>query len=660
MKVRSFLLLALVFAVQGSFAQQTRILSPDGLTFVDVSLTEGNLTYRAGYRKVEKRDTTEVLMLEDSPLGFTSNIGDFSKGLAMQELPQPQLETYTYDLRQGKQSHISATYTHQDIPLLNADKRAVVVDFRVGNGNIALRYRIPMTGDNPKCIVVDSEVTGFDFPQGTTTFICPQSDAMVGWERTKPSYEEGYVWDEPVGTPSHYHQGYTFPCLFHEGEKGWVMISETGVDGLYCGSHLSDGTSEGLYTIAFPMQGENNGFGSTGAQFGLPGQTPWRTITLGQTLKPIMETTVTWDVVEPLYEPSRDYQAGRSTWSWILWQDDSINPEDQRQYIQLSHNLGWEYCLVDNWWMSRMGHEGIEDLARFARERNVTLCLWYNSNGGWSDAPQDPKQIMSNPIARKREMKWMQQVGIGGIKVDFFAGDKQETIRLYEQILSDANEYGLQVIFHGCTLPRGWERMYPNYCASEAVLASENLYFTQGANDMEGKNATLHPLLRNTVGSMDFGGTVLQARLHRQPGKGNYRRVGNAFELATAVAFQSSIQNFALTPRNLTENPAWEIDFMRRVPTAWDEVRFIDGYPGKYLVMARRHGNQWYVAALNAQDHELRNLAVELPFQPGQQVTCIADTAEGPDHSALSTLKVGKGSINKITIPAQGGIVMYE
>lgn len=637
----------------------TRVLSPDGLTYVDVRFTDGRLTYSAGYRHVLNRDTVDVLLLEDSPLGFISNIGDFSHDLTLQGLPPSESVTYTYDLRQGKQSHISNTYTHQDFPLVNADKRAFVVDFRVGNGNIAFRYRIPQTGDNPKCIVVNREVTGFDFPQGTTAFICPQSKAMVGWERTKPSYEEAYVWDQPVGIPSLYSQGYTFPCLFHEGDKGWVMVSETGVDGLYCGCHLSDATSDGLYTIAFPMPGENNGFGSTGAQFGLPGQTPWRTITLGPTLKPIMETTVTWDVVEPLYEPSCDYKAGRATWSWIIWQDDSANLKDQRTFVQLSHDLGWEYCLVDALWMKNMGHEGIEELARFARELGVTLCLWYNSNGGWNDAPQDPKHIMSNPIARKREMKWMQKVGIGGIKVDFFPGDKQETIRLYEEILSDANEYGIQVIFHGCTLPRGWERMYPNYCASEAVLASENLYFSQGADDMEAKNATLHPLLRNAVGSMDFGGTVLQARLHREPGKGNYRRVGNAFELATAIAFQSSIQNFALTPRNLTENPAWEIDFMRKVPTTWDETRFLAGYPGKYLVMARRHGDRWYVAALNGQDEELKNLSVELPFQPGQQVKCIADEAKGPDHSALSTVKVGKGSIYKITIPAQGGIVMF-
>lgn len=191
-------------------------------------------------------------------------------------------------------------------------------------------------------------------------------------------------------------------------------------------------------------------------------------------------------------------------------------------------------------------------------------------------------------------------------------------------------------------------------------MASENLYFTQQSNDMEGMNATLHPLLRNTVGSMDFGGTVLQPRLHRQPDKGHYRRVGNAFELATAVAFQSSIQNFALSPCNLTENPAWEIDFMRHVPTTWDETRFISGYPGKYLVMARRHGTHWYVAVLNAQKEELRNLHIDLPFAPGQQLQCISDQAEGPGHSALSTIKVGKDGTCKITIPAQGGVVMYE
>ncbi|MBR4758420.1 MAG: glycoside hydrolase family 97 catalytic domain-containing protein, partial [Bacteroidaceae bacterium] len=243
--------------------------------------------------------------------------------------------------------------------------------------------------------------------------------------------------------------------------------------------------------------------------------------------------------------------------------------------------------------------------------------------------------------------------------VDFFAGDKQETIRLYEQILSDANDYGIQVIFHGCTLPRGWERMYPNYCSSEAVLASENLVFNQHFDDMEGFNATLHPFCRNAVGSMEFGGTVLQRRLNRNNNGGTTRKVSDVFELATAIAFQSSVQNFALTPMNLDETvtPKFEIDFMRQVPTEWDETRLIDGYPGQYIILARRSGSRWYVVAMNAQQKPLK-VNVQVPMLQGKQVTQLSDGKDGLSP-ASSQITLDRRGTFKTEIPAQCAVVLY-
>src|SRR5690606_29911574 len=184
---------------------------------------------------------------------------------------------------------------------------------------------------------------------------------------------------------------------------------------------------------------------------------------------------------------------------------------------------------------------------------------------------------------------WLKKNGVKGIKVDFFGGDKQETMRIYEDLLSDANEYGLMVVFHGATLPRGWERMFPNYVGSEAVLASENLMFSQHANDKEAFNATLHPFIRNAVGAMEFGGVVLNKRYNRNNDGGNHRRTTDAFQLATAVLFQNPVQFFALAPNNLKDAPDFAVDFMKQVPTTWEETIFIDGYPGKYCVLARRH-----------------------------------------------------------------------
>ena len=679
----SSLLLLLLFVISVPIsAQTTRILSPDGLTYLDVKLADGRLSYSAGYRtlvkakkKGAKADTLDVPMLLDSPLGVYTNVADFSKDLTLVEAIRHEgTIKHSYHLRQGKQSEINSEENGFAIVLSTPQRRnggvLMTVQFSVFNNNIAYRYRF-LQGGETGSIVVTGEASGFRLPTDATAFICPQSDPMIGWKRTKPSYEEGYIWDEPITTRSNYGHGWTFPCLFHEGDKGWLLISETGVSSNYCGSHLSDATPDGLFTIAFPMEGENNGFGSTGAQLGLgncktngnddvTGFTPWRTITFGPSLKPIVETTITWDVVEPLYEPTIDYQGSRNTWSWIMWQDASINYEDQVKYIDLAAALGWEGCLIDGGWYEHIGREGMEKLFAYCKQKGVRPWVWYNSNGGWNDAPQCARQCMHNSIVRKQEMKWLSDGGVAGIKVDFFAGDKQETMRLYEGILSDANDYGIQVIFHGCTLPRGWERMYPNYCSSEAVLASENLYFSQDFCNMEARHACLHPFVRNTTASMEYGGTVLQKRLHKEPDRGNTRRTSDVFELATAIAFQSSGQNFALTPRNLTEQPQFEIDFMKQVPTTWDETRFIDGYPGKYVVMARRHADRWYLIALNAEP-TAKTLTINptvLDGFPVEGITLLTDGADGQTPQQ-STVKLDKKRRIALTIQPQCAAILY-
>ncbi|WP_295119522.1 glycoside hydrolase family 97 catalytic domain-containing protein, partial [uncultured Chitinophaga sp.] len=234
-------------------------------------------------------------------------------------------------------------------------------------------------------------------------------------------------------------------------------------------------------------------------------------------------------------------------------------------------------------------------------------------------------------------------------------GDKQATMQLYEDILADANRYGLLVIFHGATMPRGWERMYPNYAGSEAVLASENLIFTQHANDNEAFNATLHPFIRNTTGSMEFGPVLLNKRHNRENNGGTIRKTTDVFQLATAVLFQNPVQVFSLAPNNLQDAPALVIDFMKQVPTTWDETRFIDGYPGKYAVLARRHKDKWYLAAINAQPETLK-LKVNLGmFGNNSLVKYSDDKDRKPVMENAAADK--KGNID-IEVRSGGGVII--
>ena len=560
----------------------------------------------------------------------------------------------TYELASIKQSKVRYVANEAVFSFTQQGKTIYDVIFRISNNDVAFKYKIYPQGETLSC-VVKQEVTGFAFPDGTTTFLCPQSKPMGGFARTSPSYETSYTADDVAGKNG-WGEGYTFPCLFRNGDNGWVLVSETGVNGGYCASRLL-GHKGGVYTIGFPQEGEANGNGTVSPGIALPGETPWRTITVGKTLAPIVETTVPFDVVKPLYPAKGEYTYGRGSWSWIIGMDGSTNYKEQLRYIDFSAAMGYQSVLVDALWDKQIGRDKIEELAKYGKDKGVALYLWYNSNGYWNDAPQTPRGIMDNAIARRKEMKWMQSIGIRGIKVDFFGGDKQMTMQLYEDILSDANEYGLLVIFHGCTLPRGWERMYPNFASSEAVLASENLHFSQGSCDHEAFNATLHPFIRNTVGSMDFGGSALNKYYNADNAPRGSRRVtSDVYALATAVLFQSPVQHFALAPNNLTDAPSWAIDFMKEVPTTWDEVRFIDGYPGKYVILARRHGDKWYIAGVNAQKETLK-LKVNLPmFSNGEKVRLFSD--DKALQGGVKQIEIGKKQELQLAIPCNGGVLI--
>ena len=529
--------------------------------------------------------------------------------------------------------------------------------FRVSNRDVAFCYKLlpkKNRGGETLVAVVESEASGFVLPDGTTTFLCPQSKPMGGFARTSPSYETSYTLDEPVGKNG-WGEGYTFPCLFKAGEKGWVLISETGTDGNYVGCRLlNEGGAS--YKIGFPQQGEMNGVGTTNAAVRLPSQTPWRTITVGSTLQNIVETTVPFDLVKPKYKASRNYTYGAGSWSWIIGMDSSCNFEEQKRYIDFSAAMGYRSVLIDALWDVQIGYEKMAELSRYAKSKGVGIFLWYNSNGMWNDAPQSPINKMNTSAARRQEMKWMQENGILGIKVDFFGGDKQPMMQLYEDILTDANEFGIQCIFHGCTLPRGWERMYPNYVASEAVLASENLHFGQGACDAEAFNGCIHPFIRNTVGSMDFGGSTLNKYYNADNKRGTHRVTSDVYALATAVLFQSSVQHFAMAPNNLTDAPVWAVDFMKKVPTTWDEVKFIDGYPGKYCIMARRHGDKWYVAGICADKQPLKKTITLPMFNKGTELKVYSDDAQL--QGSVNTVKLNKKQQIAVTIPTNGAVVI--
>ncbi|QDH81068.1 glycoside hydrolase family 97 protein [Echinicola soli] len=646
MKIISFPLLfafIMVLTVEAGAQHPKTVSSPDGNLEVVVSVSSGMAQYAVHYQ--------DKAMLENSPLGLITNEGGFTSNVSFVDAKMDEVNKhYTQD--KIKVSNVAYRANTLTYTVKNQEGKQIAFHFQVSDHDIAFRYELHKWEDT-RATVIERELTGFRFPAESSAFLSPMMKPMTGFARTAPSYESGYVTDADLeSTTAEF--GYVFPGLFKIAKNGWVLLSETGVGSNYNGAHLSS-FKDGMYTVEFPQMEQNNGFGSTGAQIGLPGYTPWRTITVGESLKPIVETTVPFDVVEPLYEASQPYQYGKGTWSWIVWQDNSMNYADQVKYIDLAAAMGFEYILIDAWWDERIGYQRMEELIQYAHSKNVGVFLWYNSNGTANDAFQTPLNKMNTSIARKQEMKWLEEAGVKGLKVDFFGGDKQETMRMYEDILVDANDHGLMVMFHGTTLPRGWERMYPNFVGSEAVLASEMLVFSQDVREKEAFYASLHPFIRNTVGSMEFGGVLLNRFLNRGNNKGQQRLTTDSFQLATGVLFQNPVQMFGLTPNNLTDVPAFELDFLKRLPTTWDETVFIDGYPGKYTVLARRSGKHWCIAGVNAES-SAKTLRIDLPMLKGQQVSLYNDDKKR--QPTLHTVEVGESGELTITIQPRGGFVL--
>ena len=335
MKNFVLLLITLFAGYNFSFAQEAVVKSPDEALKIEMHLDSGKPVYSVYYN--------DKVVLERSRLGLKTNISDYSEALSLEGSKTTSVEK-KYNSQKLKNSEVNYQARELTATFTTPKGQKIDVIFRVSNNDIAFKYHLHKYSDTI-AHVVTQEVTGFNFPNSAKSFLTPQSKSMVGFQRTKPSYEEGYYLDQPITKASAHNMGYTFPGLFKTDDH-WVLISETGVDGTYVGSHLSDPDAEGEYTIAFPHSTENNDFGNTGAAIALPFSTPWRTITVGENLKPIVETTIPFDVVEPLYEASQDYEFGRGVWSWIMWQDASMKYEDQVTYIDLASQLGYEFILT--------------------------------------------------------------------------------------------------------------------------------------------------------------------------------------------------------------------------------------------------------------------------------------------------------------------------
>lgn len=601
-KIASFLFI--ICSLLGCSQQHTpeTLSSPDKQIAVKVFVTDNNtLAYSI--------DRAGQSVIMESPLGLQLTAADFTQGIHIDSQSAVTQVIDTYQMQVGKKSRITYTANEQSFAVSNAQQQKLTLIFRVSNDGVAFRYSITDPSITPKKFV--KETTGFQLPLNANAWLQPMSVAQTGWSNTNPSYEEHYQMEIPVGTAATLGQGWVFPALFKSNDQ-WLVISETAIDSSWHGSHLQLGTAAGRYTVASPQQAEvfmsaTNENGELLANDNDVLISPWRIIALGS-LPQIMESTLGTDLAIPEVAMEKDFiKPGHSAWSWAILKDDFTTFDVQKKFIDYAADMHWDYTLIDADWDQKIGYEKLKELVDHAAQKNIGILVWYNSSGNWNTSPYTPKSKLLTHEQRNAEFSRLQEMGVRGVKIDFFGGDGQSFMAYYIDLLKDAAAHKLLVNFHGATLPRGWQRTYPNLMTMESIKGFEFTTFTQDDQNAVAPHVATALFARNIFDPMDFTPMVFGDIP-------NIKRVTeNSFELAESVLMISGIQHFAEIPEGMATVPDYVKEFLRELPREWDEVKFIDGYPGKFAVIARKAGDAWYVAGINA-EKDAKALTLDLGF----------------------------------------------
>ena len=614
--------------------------SPDKNVTVNLKLENGNLTYNV------TRDHKTIV--DWSTLAINLQDQSFNKNLRLKNVDPVTDWRDDYHMISGKRAHNIAHAKEQVFHFINNQGAALDVIVRALDKGFAFRYRIPRADLVP--YTVTEELTGFAIPKGKA-WIEPYDEL----QRWGPSHEVGYEVGVNTGATSPKKTGWAFPALFEVGST-WLLLSESAMDERYVSSHLKAQPTNRTYQLEFPWENENYGFGATTPSGTGTVLTPWRVGILGE-LKDIVESNLINDLARPAIKGDFSWvKPGRVSWSW--W-GDMASPSHAptlRHYIDFAAEMGWEYALIDCGW-HEMREGNIEGIIDYAKQKNVGIFLWYNSSGPYTRVLDcGPIDRLHTHERRIKEFTQLKAWGVKGIKVDFFQSDKQHIMAYYEGLAKDAADFGLILNTHSSTIPRGWVRTYPNYLSTEAVKGAEQYPVADFTNKASKWNATL-PFTRNVIGPMDYTPTTFSDRgtgLSTVPAtalkdtSNALRLTTNAHELALAVGFESGVQHLADRPLSYKSQPASVIQYLKDLPVTWDDIYFINGYPGKAFVAARRKGNEYWIAGINGPNAE--KLALDFSFLPAgeYQLELLADGKTARSF-AISNRAINRTT--KISVP---------
>jgi len=635
----TILLVQAMFGLINGASAAVAVKSPDGHLAVEFKLNPGGMPVY----QIQRDDQT---VLRESRLGLIREDADFSQGLILSGESKITSVKDKYKILTAKRRINAYRANRQVFHLATAGGKKMDLIFQVSDDGVAFRYFFPETATNLHQL--KDETTSFHFASGTKAWLQPMQVAKSGYGSSNPAYEEFYQKAIPAGTPSTLGAGWVYPALFQSGET-WVAITEASLGRNYCATRLRDQSPDGEYSVGFPDPRETIDNQSANPSSRLPWLTPWRVITIGS-LKTIAESTLGTDLADKAALPPASWiKPGKAAWSWPQLGDSSANFDKQKQFIDYASDMGWSYSLIDAWWDRQIGYDKMKELADYARIKNVGILLWYNSAGGWNTVKQTPRDKLLTHESRVEEFSRLRKMGIKGIKIDFFGGDGQPMIDYYHDILDDAVPFKLLLDFHGATLPRGWGRTYPHLMSMEAIRGFEHITFQQSDADEEPSHAAMLPFTRNLFDPMDFTPVCLDKI------GGTKLRTTHAFELALSVIFISGIQHYVDVPEGMAKMPDFVKDYMKHVPSVWDDTKFIDGFPGKLAVLARKGAGHWYVAGINGEPAE-KKLTLDLNSLSGAKTGFLI--SDGDEQLfARQPVKLDASKKLQVTLKPNGGFV---
>ena len=562
-------------------AQKLEIDSPNDNIQVALLKPESaseNWSLKISYSEDEFKTT----IIPKIKLGLIREDGDFSKNLKLLKVGKINHISESYRLLHGKRAKISNSGNDIVAYFSNNEKLKMNVNIRVYNDGVAFRYEFPEKSGE---FEITEEITSYQIPPKATRWLEKWNPANEGLYQEMQSDSIQGEWG--------------YPALFHDRDTiCWYLIHEANLNRSYAGTKLSNTNKASEYKLVFPDPGDGRGTGQSNPEIVTPWKSPWRVIIMGG-LAQITESTLVTDVSEPLKLKDTSWiEPGLVSWNYWSHNHGTKDFQVVKEFADLASKMGWRYSLMD-WEWDTMGNGGnVEDAAAYIIQKGVKPLIWYNSGGDHTWVQATPKDRMLTHENRVKEFTKLNKMGIAGVKVDFFESEKQNMINYYLDIVEDAVKFKLLVYFHGSLVPRGWTRTYPNLMTYEAVRGAEwynNVpTFTMAAP----VHNTILPFTRNVVGPMDY--TPVTFTNSQYPHITSY-----GHELALGVIFESGLQHMADRPEGYYSLPDEVIDFLKTLPAAWDDTKFIQGYPGKGVTFARRKGENWFLAGISSELKEV-------------------------------------------------------